>query len=94
MRRRGDMDDLIYRIEHDLGAPNPAEEFDIYSDAEVEAWRDGEVFGWIVERVWVKDGQIQTEHVDSCWGYYGESGRMYAIECAREAIDGHGRQAA
>lgn len=86
---------LVYRIEHDPDAPDPRKEFDHYSPDEVEAWQAGEVYGWIVERVWVNDDhELESEFVDSCWGYYGESGRLYAIECAREAIEWLERKAA
>jgi hypothetical protein len=40
----------------------------------------GEIYGYSVED---KDG----DHIDSCWGYYGEDGRVQAIEDALSAIE-------
>ena len=43
------------------------------------AWAEGEVYGYIVED---EDG----EHLDSCWGYYGDDGRKYAEQEAESYI--------
>ena len=80
------MKDYIYRIEIDPCPMSPKEEFDNYSDYEQIAYADGEVYGWIVEEVTVVDDELASEHVDSCWGYYGEEGRKLAIETAKEVI--------
>jgi hypothetical protein len=59
------VDTIMYRGHHidifpDLDSPNPADEFDNYSDDEIQSWRDGEVYGFVVR-----------ETGDSVWGFYG-----------------------
>lgn len=41
---------------------------------------NGEVYGYEVL-------DPQGEHVDSCWGYIGDSDDEYMLQCARDAID-------
>lgn len=50
--------------------------------APYEAYRDGEVYGYTVE---TDDG----EHLDSCWGYYGDGEMDYIRTLINEAIDDH-----
>ena len=76
----------IYRIEIDTCPMNPKEEWDGSSDYEQEAYENGEVYGWIVEEISTEDGEPASEHIDSCWGYYGEEGRKFAIEEAKSLI--------
>ncbi len=47
--------------------------------AEFNAWAEGEVYGFIVEN---EDG----EHLDSCWGFYGDDGRKLAEDEAKSII--------
>jgi hypothetical protein len=49
------------------------------------AWADGEVYGFVVED---EDGN----HVDSCWGFYGEDGRKEAEREAQSIITWHEEQ--
>jgi hypothetical protein len=44
---------------------------------EFESWANGEVYGYIVE-------DLDGEHLDSCWGFYGEK---YAIEEGESSAD-------
>lgn len=69
-------------IHIDEYAGDPHKEFDNYSKAEVKAWERGEVYGWIVKE--------QGEHVDSCWGYYGDL--EYCIQSAKDSIDYHSEE--
>lgn len=64
-------------IQIDNCAGDPRKEFDFYTPEEVQAWKDGEVYGWIAKE--------KGEHVDSCWGYYGDL--EYCIQSAKDAID-------
>ena len=51
----------------------------------VETWNQylsGDVWGFVIED---EDG----DHIDSCWGFYGQE---YALESAKEAVDGLVRQ--
>jgi len=51
----------------------------------VEEWNDylsGQVYGFVAE---TQDG----EHIDSCWGFYGDEGMDEAISQAKGAIDWH-----
>ena len=68
---------FVIEIEYDQFAGDPREEFDFYTPEEVQAWKDGEVYGWIVKE--------KGDHVDSCWGYYGDID--YCIQSAKDAID-------
>jgi hypothetical protein len=75
-------------------------DWDEPSEDEMQAWRDGEVYGWILEeRVeWVRKDQegevagecdeVETwEHLDSCWGYYGRAwAEQNALEALRHAV--------
>jgi hypothetical protein len=90
-------DGFRLRLVVDEDAGNPVDEYGVanVSDAEVEAWRAGEVFGYVIERqtTWaqvdppvtgVDTVQMQTwEQVESVWGFYG---RQWAEESAREAF--------
>jgi hypothetical protein len=52
--------------------------------AEVKTYDDfltGEVFGYIVKNV-------AGAEVESCWGFYGEEDIPYAVDCAKQIIDG------
>ena len=65
---------LLY---YDTDAEDPRKAFDFYSEAEVQAWEAGEVFGWtILDRT----GEV----VDSCWGFYGYE---FAEEEAKRAAE-------
>jgi hypothetical protein len=78
------VDDYRIEIHHDQDAGNPADEWDNYSAEEVEAWRYGQVFGWVVTRA--DTGDL----VDSCWGYYGGPDSEtwnYMIQQARDQVD-------
>jgi hypothetical protein len=70
-------------------------DWDEPSEDEMQAWRDGEVYGWILEErvTWAQvdppvvgeNVEMETwEHLDSCWGYYG---RAWAEQSAREALE-------
>lgn len=77
----------------DTDAADPRKEWDLWTDADVQAWRDGEVYGWIVQEevTWTTTAnkylpavsRKEWETVDACYGFYG---RDYAVECAREAL--------
>ncbi len=64
-------------IQIDEFAHDPRSEFDFYTDREVKAWENGEVYGWIVKE--------KGKHIDSCWGYYGDL--EYCIQCAKDHIE-------
>ena len=60
---------------------------------EYEAWAEGEVFGWVIERLvtWhrVDDPNItrdEWETVESVWGFYGWSELEYVEQEARAAL--------
>ena len=44
-----------------------------------KAWAEGEVYGYVVKN---EDGN----HLDSCWGFYGEEGRKEAESQAESMI--------
>ena len=48
--------------------------------SEWKAWAEGEVYGYVVKD---EDGN----HVDSCWGFYGEEGRKDAESQAESMIE-------
>jgi hypothetical protein len=61
--------------------------------SEYRAWCEGDVWGWVVEKLvlWTTaDAAVspafkdEWEHVNSCWGYYGNG--EYLKQCAREAL--------
>lgn len=80
---------VILRVEEGAQAPD----WDDPSPEEMQAWRDGEVYGWTVQEqvTWTTtankylpaESRQEWEEVDSCWGIYG---REYAEEAAREAL--------
>ena len=77
-------EDYKIEIHHDPYPRNPAAEFDCYGPEEVEDWKNGDVFGWVIVRA---DGSETVEY--SCWGYYGapdSDGWNYMVESAREQI--------
>lgn len=47
--------------------------------AEFIAWLEGECYGWIVS-------SDEEDHIDSCWGYYGDDGYKMAEEDAISQI--------
>ena len=59
------------RVEYDTDSRNPADEFEFYSEEEVEFWKNGEVYGFIIERRPINSDDSWS-YVDSCWGFYGE----------------------
>jgi hypothetical protein len=85
--------ELRVRLEVEEDARDPRREFDHWSEAEIRAWRDGEVYGWIVEEqvIWHRadgdSGEMETwEHLDSCWGFYGRAwAEQNALEALRDA---------
>lgn len=46
----------------------------------MDSYMQGEVYGYKVI-------DEHGENIDSCWGYYGDDGKKYAIECAKDIID-------
>lgn len=80
-------------LEPDDTAGDPRKEWDNASDADVQAWCDGDVWGYIVQEevTWTTtnnkylpaESRTAWETVDACWGFYG---REYAEEAAREAL--------
>lgn len=67
--------------------PDPIEpDWDDPSAAEMQAWREGEVYGWMVEEltsvVWNVANLAETrttwKSIESCWGYYGDPERALA----------------
>lgn len=80
---------LVLLPDTDAQAPD----WDEPSDAEVQAWRDGEVYGYAVERLttWrqVEPATAEPvtmttwEPVESVWGFYGWE---WAESSAREAF--------
>lgn len=40
----------------------------------------GEVYGYMVE-------DDEENHIDSCWGFYGDEGKKYMIEEAKQIVD-------
>lgn len=46
------------------------------------AWANGDVFGFVVT-------DDEGNHVDSCWGFYGEDGRKEAESQAKSIIEYH-----
>lgn len=47
-----------------------------------DAYLTGEVYGWVVE-------DAEGNHLDSCWGYYGDGEVEYITECMDEAAAAH-----
>ena len=59
---------------YDMDSENPAKCHDNYSAQEVKAWKQGDVYGFVLE------GPEKTcpaclhksrQNLDSCWGFYG-----------------------
>jgi hypothetical protein len=73
----------------DMDAPNPVEEFDFPGENDLDAWQNGEVYGWyLLRQVLDDDGEtLESEHLDSCFGYYGDSEISYMYECATDAAE-------
>jgi hypothetical protein len=76
-----------------VGCPDPAEHPDVNPAdmSEWEAYVEGDVYGWVVERrvTWRREDdptvtRDEWVEVESCWGFYG---REYAEEAAREALE-------
>lgn len=63
-------------LEADQDSGDPREEWDNWSEEDVECWKSGDVYGAIVYR---PDGGIG----DSCWGFYGHG---FAIELGKEML--------
>lgn len=87
------------RIYYDPCPLDPRKEFDNFSEEEVKAYLEGEVFGYrIFDRT--KQLVVGIDHitkdftdlsvfeVDSCWGYYGDSGFDQILEetCPEDQI--------
>lgn len=80
---------LVLAVDEDAQEPD----WDEPSPEDMQAWRDGEVYGYIIERetTWQQVKPATDEpvtmttwgDVDSCWGFYG---REWAEENAREAF--------
>ena len=73
-----------WRDEMRLAAPPLVHETPL---AEIQAWVEGEVYGWATEWRNAEDGQGDDDDWtddESCWGFYGHK---YAEESAREALD-------
>lgn len=45
----------------------------------IEAWREGNVFGWVLT------DESESEQIESCWGFYGESNFEYMLDEATSA---------
>ena len=57
-------------------------ENDLRQEVEVySAFLEGNVVGWVVE-------DLDGEHIESCWGYYGREEVKRAIQEAKECVDG------
>ena len=48
----------------------------------IGAWMWGDVYGWVVE-------DEEGDHIDSCWGYYGDEEIDYMISEAKNNIDSY-----
>lgn len=68
---------FVIEIQYDQDANDPRKEFDFYTPEEVQAWRDGEVYGWIAKE--------KGQYIGSCWGYYGDLD--YCIQSAKDCVD-------
>lgn len=66
-----------------VGAPDTLADEDYL--AEVRAWAEGDVYGWVVEQdaTHNTEGEEDWQEVESCWGFYG---RDYAEQAAKEAL--------
>lgn len=77
--RQGDYADLLIvatpEAIEEFGCTDPVTVEDLQSQAKLYgAWAWGDVYGYIVERVFVdpEDDEVYvTEELDSCWGFYG-----------------------
>ena len=72
---------IIYATPEDIascGAGTTTEDIERYLTGEVETYDNyltGSVYGYVVEKSSVCDkGETHWDHVDSCWGYYGDDG--------------------
>jgi hypothetical protein len=71
----------MYGIKHITKAKLVQAEKELYN--EVETYNDyltGNVYGYYVE-------DPEGEHVDSCWGYYGDAGVKEAMKTAKASVD-------
>lgn len=62
--------------------------------AEIQAWIEGEVYGWIVQTRYNPDEELAPwedwETQDSCYGFYGsEWAKEAALEALKEYVAGH-----
>lgn len=78
--------EYVAHIYYDTDAPNPVEEYDFPGDGALEAWQNGEVYGWTLTRFVASVGESAVE-LDSCWGYYGDAEIPYMYECATDAAN-------
>ena len=72
-------DEHTTEVYYEQDAGDPSREWDNYSEDEVQAWRDGEVYGYCLTR--------NGEAVGGCWGYYGGPDSRtwrYMLDCARD----------
>jgi len=55
--------------------------------AEIQAWIDGDTWGWQVQKRWNPNEELEAHEgwkdEDSCWGYYGHE---WAEQAAKEAL--------
>ena len=70
--------DYEIRIYYDEFPLDPSKEFDYCDEGVYSAYLDGEVYGYEV--------YLGDRFIDSCWGFYGEPGYKFAVECAKDAI--------
>lgn len=77
-------DGRVVEIHYDSGAQDPRKAFDNYSEAEVQAWRAGEVYGFVAYTPETcptcKQGVHKDE--DDCWGFYGDWKKSGILEDA------------
>lgn len=64
----------IIEVHIDTDPTDPREQFDECSDETYEAWRNGEVFGFIAydPKTCEHCNSPLQENEDSCWGFYGD----------------------
>jgi len=62
------LEDERLLLHYDPCPLDPSEEFDNYSEVEVDAWRNGEVYGFEIEEKCACCGS--WVNLDGCWGFY------------------------